>query len=121
MSKESTTTHAHGITTAGVATFSEGEGSPAALFRVMPDIPIDYALEQASVMMGCVHKLTFVGVMDKDDTLVWAAHLLSGMAHALVEDLALGVSYHIDDKAARRSAGTARASEGADAVSALKA
>ena len=48
------------------------------LFRVMTGVPIDYALEQASVLMNCVHRLTFVGVMEKDDTLVWAAHVLAG-------------------------------------------
>lgn len=93
------------ITTPGVASFSEGEKSPTPLFRVVPGLPIDYALEQASIMMGCVHKLTFLGVMDKDDTLVWAAHLLSGMARSLVEDVGLGLSNaHTVLKASVRSA-----------------
>lgn len=75
-----------GGVTPGIATCGEGEKSPD-LFRVAQGIPLDYALEQASVMMGCVHRLTFVGVMEKDETLVWAAHLLSGMGRALVEDV----------------------------------
>ena len=86
------------VTTPGIASFGEGESSPARLFRVMPDIPIAYALEQASVFMGCVHRMTFVGVMEKDDTLVWAAHVLSGMAHSLVEDVGLAVNYCADGK-----------------------
>ncbi|HKS13549.1 MAG TPA: DUF3077 domain-containing protein [Pseudomonas sp.] len=72
--------------TPGLAKFAEGEGTPD-LFQVAQGVSLDYALEQASVMMGCVHRLSFVGVMDKDDTLVWAAHLLSGMGRALVEDV----------------------------------
>jgi len=96
MSKDSTSNPSVGIGTPGVATVSEGENTPE-LFRGMPNIPIDYALEQASVMIGCVHKLTFIGVMDKEDTLVWAAYLLSGMARSLVEDVALSLSYSRDD------------------------
>ena len=77
----------HGpILTPGIAKCGEGEKSPD-LFRVAPDIPLDYALEQASVMIGCVHRLVYVGVMEKDETLVWAAHLLSGMGRGLVDDV----------------------------------
>ena len=76
--------------TPGIAKCAEGEQSPD-LFRVAQGMPLDYALEQASVMMGCVHRLTFVGVMEKDETMVWAAHLLSGMGRALVEDVRMGL------------------------------
>jgi len=38
--------------------------------------------------MSCVHKLTLQAAVDQDYTLVWAAHYLSGMAKALVEDVA---------------------------------
>ncbi|HKS11674.1 MAG TPA: DUF3077 domain-containing protein [Pseudomonas sp.] len=59
-----------GIKTPGFASCGEGEGSPSRLFRVMTGVPVDYALEQASVLMTCVHTLTFKGVMEKNDTLV---------------------------------------------------
>ena len=72
MNKDSDTTRVTDIKTPGLASCGEGEHSPARLFRVMTGVPIDYALEQASVLMNCVHRLTFIGVMEKDDTLVWA-------------------------------------------------
>ena len=54
----------------GIASCGEGENVPARLFWVMAGVPIDYALEQSSVLMSCVHRLTYVGVMENDDTLV---------------------------------------------------
>ncbi|WP_296265880.1 DUF3077 domain-containing protein [Pseudomonas sp. UBA6562] len=78
--------------TPGIAKCSEGQQSPD-LFRVAQGIPLDYALEQACVMIGCVQRLTYVGVMEKDETLVWAAHLLSGMGQALVADVRIALSY----------------------------
>jgi len=78
--------------TAGVVSFIRGERSPMDLFRVAPGIPSDYALEQASTVLGCVHKLILTGVLDKDDDTVWAAYYLSEFAKALVDDVALGMS-----------------------------
>ena len=52
--------------TPGIAKCAEGEQTPD-LFQVAHGMPLDYALEQASVMMRCVHRLTFVGVMEKDE------------------------------------------------------
>ena len=78
------------VLTPGIAKCGEGEKSPD-LFRVATGVPLDYALEQASVMIGCVHRLVYVGVMEKDETLVWAAHLLSGMGRALVNDVRLAL------------------------------
>ena len=104
MSKDSDTTRVTDIKTPGLASCGEGEHSPARLFRVMTGVPIDYALEQASVLMNCVHRLTFVGVMEKDDTLVWAAHVLAGQSRALVEDVRLGIGYNAEDRSMARHA-----------------
>ena len=70
--------------------FCKGEGSQR-LFRVEPGVASDYALEQASVLMGCVRELTFIGVMDDEGTLIWAGHYLSSMAKALVDDVEMGL------------------------------
>ena len=99
MSKDSDIDRVAGIKTPGIASCGEGENVPARLFRVMAGVPIDYALEQSSVLRGCVHRLTYVGVMENDDTLVWAAHVLSGMARGLAEDVRLGIDYSADDRA----------------------
>ena len=40
-----------------------------------------------------------MSVMENDDTLVWAAHVLSGMARGLAEDVRLGINYSADDRA----------------------
>ncbi|VVQ02116.1 hypothetical protein PS910_03910 [Pseudomonas fluorescens] len=105
MSKDSKIEHINDIKTPGIASCGEGEGSPTRLFRVMTGVPIDYALEQASVLMNCVHRMTFVGVMEKDDTLVWAAHVLAGQSRALIEDVRLGIGHSLDDRSRARRAG----------------
>ncbi|MGH8466440.1 MAG: DUF3077 domain-containing protein, partial [Pseudomonas sp.] len=61
-------------------------------FRISPGIPGDYALEQASTVLGCALKLILTGVMDKDDDTVWAAYYLGEFAKALIDDVALGMS-----------------------------
>ena len=104
MSKDSDITRVTDIKTPGLASCGEGENSPTRLFRVMTGVPIDYALEQASVLMNCVHRLTFVGVMEKDDTLVWAAHVLAGQSRALVEDVRLGIGHSTEDRSKARHA-----------------
>lgn len=78
-------------TTAGIATSAHGLAPPDYLFRINPDVPCNYALEQASLMMGCVSRLTILGALDDDGSLVWAAHFLSSMAKALVDDVELGL------------------------------
>lgn len=75
----------------GVGTFGEGveESIGHRLFRVVPGHDLDFVLEQSSLIMGCVYKLTREASLAPDDTLVLAAHYLSGMAKALIEDIAL--------------------------------
>lgn len=79
--------------TAGIAAFGEGESghSTQRLFRVEPGHSAGFALEQSSLLMGCVHQLTLQAGIEHDPKLVWAAHYLSGMAKALVEDVAHGM------------------------------
>ncbi|MNT57319.1 hypothetical protein D3C72_1946810 [compost metagenome] len=42
--------------------------------------------------MGCAQKLTLQAGIEQDGTSAWAAHYLVGMAKALVEDLAHGIT-----------------------------
>lgn len=72
--------------TRGVASFAPGHGYGKALFKVVAGVPTDFAREQASVMLGCVRKLTVLGALEEDYDMVWAAHYLSGMAKAIVDD-----------------------------------
>lgn len=76
--------------TLGVGTFGEGEGGPTAerLFRVQPGHNADYALEQSALLLSCACKLTLQAGIEPDGKLIWAAHYLTGMSKALVEDVA---------------------------------
>ncbi|MBA1316116.1 DUF3077 domain-containing protein [Pseudomonas monteilii] len=80
------------VNTAGVTTFSRQNSLNQALFRVCPGISGEEALEQASVLMSCVNKLTqLAGVSDDNNALVWAAHYLGEQAKALVDDVTTGI------------------------------
>lgn len=78
------------LKTCGIGSFGEGISGRIEdrLFRTAAGQDLEYVLEQSAVMMSCVYKLTLQAAVDQDDTLVWAAHYLSGMAKALVEDVA---------------------------------
>lgn len=75
--------------TTGIATFGEGEHghSTHRLLRVEPGHSAAFALEQSALLMSCVHRLTLQAGIEPDGALIWAAHYLSGMAKALVEDV----------------------------------
>ncbi|CAG8871325.1 hypothetical protein PS627_04394 [Pseudomonas fluorescens] len=79
--------------TTGVGTFGEGIGGCISdrLFKVAPGHDAEYALEQASVLLDCVYRMTLQAGVERDDILVWGAHYLSGMAKALVEDVTHGM------------------------------
>ncbi|HKS11504.1 MAG TPA: DUF3077 domain-containing protein [Pseudomonas sp.] len=81
------------LKTSGVGTFGEGVGGKIAnrLFKVTPGHDADYALEQASVLLDCVYKMTLHAGVEGNGQMVWGAHYLSGMAKALVEDVAHGM------------------------------
>ena len=76
--------------TAGVSTFITTEDPPMDLFRINPGVPCDYALEQISTLLGCVHKLIEAGAVDNDGDMIWSAYYLSGLAKAIIKDVELG-------------------------------
>ena len=65
-------------TTVGKTKFYQGEGRTQPLCRIEPGTPCQYAREQASELMG-------------DSSLLWAAHYLSALAKALMDDAELGM------------------------------
>lgn len=75
----------------GSATFGEGAKGHGShrLFRVEPGHDQDYVLEQANLLMNCVYQLTREASVELDESLIVAAHFLSRMAKALVEDIAM--------------------------------
>ncbi|PSS56898.1 DUF3077 domain-containing protein [Pseudomonas sp. BBP2017] len=77
--------------TAGVVNFIRSEQSPMGLFRITAGVPCDYALEQASTVLGCVHKLIQAGLLDEDGEMMWAAYFLSEFAKAIIDDVGLGI------------------------------
>jgi len=79
--------------TLGVGVFGEGASGNAAeqLFRVEPGHSAEFVLEQATLLMSCVNKLTQHMLFEQDESMICAAHYLSGMAKALVQDLAHGM------------------------------
>ncbi|MFK0033921.1 DUF3077 domain-containing protein [Pseudomonas monteilii] len=78
-------------TTVGKTTFYQGENQTHPLFRIEAGIPCQNAREQASELMGYVRELTIVGLMDEKPMMIWAAHYLSALAKALMDDAELGM------------------------------
>ncbi|MFG0497163.1 DUF3077 domain-containing protein [Pseudomonas sp. YQ_13] len=70
-------------------TVPEGAGLPHPLFRIEPGIQFRDAREQSSELMGYVRELTITGLMDEKPMMIWAAHYLSAMAKALMDDAEL--------------------------------
>ena len=80
------------ITTTGVASFCRCSTISASLFRVNPDIPATDALDQASVLMDCINRLTLIGGADAENGApVWAAHYLGEQVKAIIDDLAASI------------------------------
>ncbi|MBF8746112.1 DUF3077 domain-containing protein [Pseudomonas putida] len=80
-----------GKTTVGETKFYQGDGGTQPLFCIEPGIPCQEAREQASELMGYVRDMTLTGLMDDNSTLLWAAHYLSALAKALMDDAELGM------------------------------
>ncbi|MFK3772603.1 DUF3077 domain-containing protein [Pseudomonas sp. NPDC089406] len=80
-------------TTVGKTRFYQSAGHTEPLFCIEPGIPCQHAQEQASELMGCVRDMTLVGVLDGNAQLVWAAHYLSALAKALMDDAELGMKH----------------------------
>ncbi|MFK0312556.1 DUF3077 domain-containing protein [Pseudomonas sp. NPDC090233] len=64
------------------------------LFRVEPGNCCSHAIEQASLLMDCSRRASFIGVMDNEPSLVWASHYLCEMAKALMDDAHMGMRKH---------------------------
>ncbi|MBB3269448.1 hypothetical protein FHW75_000567 [Pseudomonas sp. OG7] len=77
--------------TVGKTTFYQGENGTHPLFRIEAGIPCRDAREQSSELMGYVRELTVTGLMDEKPMMIWAAHYLSAMAKALMDDAELGM------------------------------
>ena len=86
MTKDLDSKTASPATTRGIASFSPGAGDRVPLFKIVAGVPAEYAREHASVMLGCVRKLTVLGALETEFDMVWAAHYLSGLAKAIVDD-----------------------------------
>ncbi|EJN37892.1 hypothetical protein PMI38_02623 [Pseudomonas sp. GM84] len=43
--------------------------------------------------MGYVRELTIIGLMDEKPMMIWAAHYLSALAKALMDDAELGMMH----------------------------
>lgn len=89
--KQLNTDESNEKTTVGKTTFYQGENQTHPLFRIEAGIPCKSAREQASELMGYVRELTIVGLMDEKPMMIWAAHYLSALAKALMDDAELGM------------------------------
>ncbi|MFJ4397857.1 DUF3077 domain-containing protein [Pseudomonas sp. NPDC089396] len=77
--------------TVGSASCVDGVVEGKRLFRVEPGNCCNHAMEQASVLMDCSRRASFIGVMDDEPVLVWASHYLCEMAKALMDDAHMGM------------------------------
>jgi len=77
--------------TVGSANCLEGVVKGKRLFRVEPGNCSTHAIEQASILMDCSRRASFIGVMDNEPALVWASHYLCEMAKALMDDAHMGM------------------------------
>ncbi|MFT0866340.1 DUF3077 domain-containing protein [Pseudomonas sp. CAM1A] len=95
MDKELQTPRIKKLATTGVGHFGEGAevGVQDPLFRVVAGHPLDHAVEQATVLMCAVHKISDLAMVETDHlpTLLTAVHYLSGMAKALAQDVNHGL------------------------------
>ena len=79
------------INTVGSATFAKCNAQNQPLFRINAGISCEEALEQASLLMDCVNKLTLLSGMENDNAVVWASHYLGEMAKAIIDDVTSGL------------------------------
>ena len=85
------TTHIEAKTAGGVA-FGQCNAAGGRIFRINPGIPVGDALECASNLLGMVNMLSLAGGMDGgNETFQWAAHELSEMAKAIIDDVTTGL------------------------------
>ena len=77
--------HLKSRTTAGVEKFLE-------LYRVEPNVPLDLAFDDLSVLIGCIKHLNEEAEMEGDKIAGSAARILSAMAKALINDMEMGLN-----------------------------
>ncbi len=77
--------------TVGTTTCLESAVKGKHLFRVEAGNCADHALQQASELLNSARRASFIGAMDDEPVLVWAAHYLSEMAKALMDDAHSGM------------------------------
>ena len=74
--------------TPGNATFSRVNATDLKLFRVNTGVPVEEALEMASLLQHHANQLTFEAAMcDQGDRFSWPALYLGEMAKALIDDI----------------------------------
>ncbi|HEK1685310.1 TPA: DUF3077 domain-containing protein [Pseudomonas putida] len=95
MSKDSDASDNPQIETTGIGAFGPGgvANTTEPLFRVVAGHSMNHALEQSTLLLSCVDQLTDLAMVEVDEagTLLCAAHYLSGMAKALVQDVSHGL------------------------------
>ncbi|MGF6220159.1 DUF3077 domain-containing protein [Pseudomonas sp. YL-218 TE3947] len=75
-------------TTLGRATFTRVNATDLKLFRVNAGIPVEDALEMASLLQHHANQLTFdAAVSDQGERFSWPALYLGEMAKALIDDI----------------------------------
>lgn len=75
------------VTTLGLETFHEVGHPPVDLFRVLPGIPADHALDEVTNLLGCIRHLLSEGLLEQDTRQLAAADYLSAFAKAIMADL----------------------------------
>lgn len=77
------------ITTIGAETFLDVGNPPINLLRVQPNVPIEDAYEQVSILLGYIKHLVREGDMEDDHKLLGAADYLIALAKALMNEIEL--------------------------------
>ena len=87
------------IQTVGGASFGKYSAQNQRLFSVNAGVSAEEALQHDSLLLNCVNTLSFLGAVDDgNDTMRWAAHYLSEMAKAIIDDVTLGLQ-QVEDNA----------------------
>ncbi|MRU50096.1 DUF3077 domain-containing protein [Pseudomonas gessardii] len=76
------------VKTVGVTTFAQSLEQERDVFRVNAGMPVNDALEHASSLLHCAHRLAVDAAMDtRGEHYAWATHYLSEMAKAVIDDV----------------------------------
>jgi hypothetical protein len=78
--------------TVGETTFAASNAQNTPLLSINAGVPLNEALEHVSCLMRCVTELTVMDALDRTATVhVSAAHYLSEMALAIIEDASVSL------------------------------